>query len=82
MLFLFLRNLHFSPEFLVMQKNGLKKKAMATLKMFDFTDRTTNNYNTQITPNISRSYGNQAMTFGRLIKQSMRNNYFQKLCRK
>ena len=55
---------------------------MATLKMFDFTDRTTNNYNTQITPNISRSYGNQAMTFGRLIKQSMRNNYFQKLCRK
>ena len=49
MLFLFLTNLHFPPEFSVMWKNGLKKKAMATLKMYDFTDRTTSNYNTQIT---------------------------------
>ena len=36
----------------------------------------------QITPNISRSKGNQAMKFGQVIKYTKRNIFLQKVCRK
>ena len=35
-----------------------------------------------ILPNISRNTGNQAMTFGQLIKYIMRNIFLRGLCRK
>ena len=56
-------------------------RSLVNFKIYDVTDRTTNNYNTHIL-NISRIKSNQAMKFGQLIKYSVRNTFLQKSCRK
>ena len=52
-------------------------KAMKNFKFFDVTDWTTNNYNAHIAI-ISRSKGNQTITFGQLIEYNMRNFFLEK----
>ena len=48
-LFLFLRYLHFCPDFLVTyKKKRLDKRAMFNFKIYDVTDLRANNYNTHI----------------------------------
>ena len=56
---------------------------MVNFKNQDVTDWAANNYNTHISlPNISRSKGNQAMKFGRLIEYNMRNIFLEKIIHK
>ena len=65
--FLFLRYLHFCPDFLVMQKNGLIRKLSLISKFM--TSQSGQQINAMhVLPNISRSKGHQTMKFGQLIE--------------
>ena len=63
---LFLRYLHFCCDVLVMQKNRLMSQIGRQI------------ITTYISPNISRSKGNQAVKFGQLIKY-VRNIFYKAL---
>ena len=56
----------------------LDKKDKVNLKFYDITARLTNNGNTHISSNISRSKGYQTMKFGQLIEYNMRNIFNEK----
>ena len=58
------------------------QKNKGIFKIYDVINWKTNNYNTYILPNISRSKGNQTMKFGQWIDYNMRNIFFEKLCTK
>ena len=77
----FLRYSHFCPDFLVIQENGLVRKLRLISKFV--TSQTGQQIITlHVSPNISRSKGNQTMKFGQLIKYNGRNSFHQKSCRK
>ena len=64
--FLFLRCLHFCPDFLVMQKNGLMKKKLRLTPTFMTSQIGQQIIATQLLSNIPRSKSNQTMKFGQL----------------
>ena len=47
-------------------------------KIYDVTDWTTNNYNTHILPNISRSKGNQTIKFSQLTECNIGSIFLEK----
>ena len=55
----------------------LDVKAEVNFKIYDVTERTTNNYNTCIS-NILRSKRNQTMKSGHLIEYNMTNIFLEK----
>ena len=62
-----MRYLHFCPDFLVMQKNGLIRKLSLISKFM--TSQSGQQINAMhVLPNISRSKGHQTMKFGQLIE--------------
>ena len=70
--------LHFSPDFLLMQKNGLVKKGQLISTFM--TSQTGQQIITRhILPNISRSKDNQTMKFAQLMEYTMKNIFLQKL---
>ena len=54
------------------------KKDKVNFKFSDVTAWLTNNRDTYILPNISRSKGNQTMKFGQLIEYNVRNIFLEK----
>ena len=56
----------------------LGKKDKVNFKFSDVTAWLTNNRDTYILPNISRSKGNQTMKFGQLIECNVRNIFLEK----
>ena len=50
---------------------------MINFKIYDTTDWTTNNYNQDILPDISRSKDNQTLKFGQLIRYRVRIFFFK-----
>ena len=51
---------------------------MVNFKIYDITDRTTNNYNTHIYCPVFTSKANQTMKFGQLIEYTMRKFFLEK----
>ena len=73
---MFLRYLHFRPDFLVMQKSDLIRK-LWLISIF-LTSQTTQQISTiHVLSNTSISKSNQAMKFGQLIKYSVRDIFFK-----
>ena len=61
-----------------MYRNGLIKKIRMILS-FMTSQPGKQTFVTHILPNISRSKGDQTMTFGQLIECNMRNIFFEKI---
>ena len=77
MVFLFLKYLHFCPDFLVMQKNSLIRKLRSISKFL--TSQTGQKIiRIHTLPNISSSKANQTMKFGQLINWKVRNIFLKK----
>ena len=86
---MFLRNLHISPDFLVMYKNGLVRMLGITTQVYAVSfpqlwmSQTGQQITTiQILPNISKSKSNQTMKFVQLIEYSIRNAFLEKFYKK
>ena len=70
----------FCLDFLVMQKNGLIRKARLILRFT--TSHGSKIIAIHILINISRSKGNQAIKLGQLIEYNMTNTFLEKSCTK
>ena len=77
-LFSFSRYLTFCLDFSSGVAKQLDLKHKVTFKIYYMTAWLTNNCNTYILPNISRSNGNQTMKFGQLINYNMRIIFIEK----
>ena len=73
--------LKFFLNCLVIKEKRLDEKDKINFKNYEVTTWLTNNYNRQL-PNISRSKGNQKVTFPQLIEYNERNILLQKACGK
>ena len=84
-LYSFLRYLHFCPEILVTQKDGLISVRLIRLWLISkfMTSKTGQQIITiHILPNILRSKGNQSMKFGKLIKVQRQKYFSSKIMQK
>ena len=80
-LFSFSRYLNVCLYFLVMNKNGLIKKARL-ISTFMTSERGKPTTTIYILPNISKSKRSQIMKFGQLMEYNMRNIFLEKSCTK
>ena len=78
-LFLFLKYLHFCPVFLLIYKNGLKRKPWLISK-FMISQTGQQIITMRILYNISRSKGNQPIKIGQLINYKGKNVLLHKSC--
>ena len=74
--FSFLRFLNFGPVFFGHIGKRVDKEVNVNFKIHGVINCKRNNCN--ILPNISRTKGNQAMTFGQLTGYTMRHNFLGK----